>query len=166
MVRFFNREHDLSILEDIYASPFSSLIVLYGRRRVGKTELSKEFLKNKKGIYLFIETKPEKLLLEDLEISLENVIGIKPRLDDWDDFFNRIFKIHEKIVIVFDEFQNFTKVNPDFFSKFQKYWDVHHRETKHMFIVIGSRGAKSQCSVVQHCFSILNLLLLQTVSSS
>lgn len=138
MVRFFNREQDLSILEDIYASPSSSLIVLYGRRRVGKTELSKEFLKNKKGIYLFIETKPEKLLLEDLEISLENVIGIKPRLDDWDDFFNRIFKIPEKIVIVFDEFQNFTKVNPDFFSKFQKYWDVHHRETKHMFIVVGS----------------------------
>ncbi|MDO9517437.1 MAG: ATP-binding protein [Methanosarcinaceae archaeon] len=138
MVRFFNREHDLSILEDIYASPSSSLIVLYGRRRVGKTELSKEFIKNKKSIYLFIETKPEKFLLEDLENSLEKVIGVKPRLDDWDDFFNQIFKIPEKIVIVFDEFQNFTKVNPDFFSKFQKYWDVHHRETKHMFIVIGS----------------------------
>ncbi|HJH28744.1 MAG TPA: ATP-binding protein [Methanosarcinaceae archaeon] len=138
MVRFFNREHDLSILEDIYASPSSSLIVLYGRRRVGKTELSKEFLKNKKSIYLFIETKPEKLLLEDLETSLEKVIGVKPGLDDWDDFFNQIFNIPEKIVIVFDEFQNFTKVNPDFFSKFQKYWDVHHRETKHMFIVVGS----------------------------
>ncbi|NOR47664.1 MAG: AAA family ATPase, partial [Methanosarcinaceae archaeon] len=138
MVRFFNREHDLSILEGIYASQSSSLIVLYGRRRVGKTELSKEFIKNKKEIYLFVETKPEKLLLEDLEISLEKIIGIKPRLDDWDDFFNQIFKIPEKIVIVFDEFQNFTKVNPDFFSKFQKYWDAHHRETKHMFIVVGS----------------------------
>ena len=138
MVRFFNRKQDLSILEDIYASPASSLIVLYGRRRVGKTELSREFIKNKKGIYLFIETKPEKLLLEDLETSLEKVIGVKPRLDDWDDFFNQIFKIPEKIVIVFDEFQNLTKVNPDFFSKFQKYWDMHHRETKHMFIVVGS----------------------------
>lgn len=115
MVRFFNREHDLSILEDIYVSPSSSFIVLYGRRRVGKTELSKEFIKNKKGIYLFIETKSEKLLLEDLEISLEKVIGVNPRLDDWDVFFNQIFKIPEKIVIVFDEFQNFTKVNPDFF---------------------------------------------------
>ncbi|TFH38421.1 MAG: ATP-binding protein [ANME-2 cluster archaeon] len=138
MVRFFNREHDLSILEDIYASKSSSLIVLYGRRRVGKTELSKEFLKNKKGIYLFVETKSDHLLIKDLENSLEQVIGIKPRLDNWDDFFNQIFKIPEKIVIVFDEFQNFTKVNPDFFSKFQKYWDAHHRETQHMFIVIGS----------------------------
>ena len=138
MVRFFNREHDLSILEDIYESRSSSLIVLYGRRRVGKTELSKEFLKNKKSIYLFIETKSEKLLLEDLETSLEQVIGIKPRFDNWDDFFTRIFNIPEKIVIVFDEIQNFAKINPDFFSKFQKYWDAHHRETRHMFIVIGS----------------------------
>src|SRR5665648_408984 len=84
MVRFFNREHDLAILEDIYASQSSSLVVLYGRRRVGKTELSKEFLKNKKGIYLFVETKSDHLLLKDLENSLEQIIGIKPRLDNWD----------------------------------------------------------------------------------
>jgi AAA+ ATPase superfamily predicted ATPase len=71
MVRFFNRTHDLSILEDLYRAPSSSLVVLYGRRRVGKTELVKEFIKNKKSIYLFLETKPEKLLLKDLEGSLE-----------------------------------------------------------------------------------------------
>jgi len=138
MVRFFNREHDISILEDIYAVPSSSLIVLYGRRRVGKTELGKEFIKNKKSVYLFIETKPDKLLLKDLGESLGQIMGIRPRLDDWDDFFTLIFKIPDKMVIVFDEFQNFTKVNPDFFSKFQKHWDAHHRETQHMFIVIGS----------------------------
>ncbi|WP_143072239.1 ATP-binding protein [Methanolobus profundi] len=40
---------ELSQLEDIFNAPSSSLVVFYGRRRVGKTELSKEFVKNKKA---------------------------------------------------------------------------------------------------------------------
>ncbi|MBW6518525.1 MAG: ATP-binding protein [ANME-2 cluster archaeon] len=138
MVRFFNRVHELSMFEDIYRTPSSSLIVLYGRRRVGKTELTREFIKNKKSIYLFIETKPEKLLLKDMEESLEKILDFRPRLDNWDDFFNLLFKTSDKIIVVFDEFQNFKKTDPGFFSKFQKYWDAYHREAPHMFIVIGS----------------------------
>ncbi len=138
MVRFFNREREISILNDLYGSPTSSLVVLYGRRRVGKTEIAGEFISNKKSIYLFVETKSEELLLRDLEDSMERVLGIRPWLDSWDDFFSLVFKIQEKLVLVFDEFQNFSRVNPDMFSKFQRYWDEGHRDSKHMFLVIGS----------------------------
>jgi uncharacterized protein len=138
MVRFFNREREISILNDLYGSPTSSLVVLYGRRRVGKTEIAGEFISNKKSIYLFVETKSEELLLRDLEDSMERVLGIRPRLDSWDDFFLLVFKSQEKLVLVFDEFQNFSRVNPDLFSKFQRYWDEGHRGSKHMFLVIGS----------------------------
>lgn len=138
MVRFYGRVKELSQLEEIYNTPASSLVVFYGRRRVGKTELSKEFVKNRKSLYLFVETKSEELLLRDLEIELGNVTGIRPRLDSFDDFFTIVFGMQEKMVLVLDEFQNFAKVNPDFFSKFQRYWDAHHRESQHMFIVIGS----------------------------
>jgi len=138
MVRVFNRERELSVLEDLYRAPTSSLVVLYGRRRVGKTELAREFIKDKKSVYLLVETKTEKLLLRDLEDSIEGVMGIRPRLDSCDDFFTLLFKLEEKLVVVFDEFQNFSKVNPELFSKFQRYWDVGHRESGHMFLVIGS----------------------------
>lgn len=138
MVRFFNRVQELSILDDLYGSPASSLVVLYGRRRVGKTELAREFIRGKKSIYLFVEPKSEELLLRDLEDSMERVLGIRPRLDSWNDFFSLIFKIQEKLVFVFDEFQNFSRVNPELFSKFQRYWDEGHRDSKHMFLVIGS----------------------------
>jgi AAA+ ATPase superfamily predicted ATPase len=138
MVIFFNRVRELSRLEEIYSAPSSSLIVFYGRRRVGKTELSKEFVKGKKSIYLFVETKSEELLLRDLEIELGAITGIRPRLDNFDDFFTILFGMQEKLVVVLDEFQNFARVNPDFFSKFQRYWDAHHRRSMHMFIVIGS----------------------------
>jgi AAA+ ATPase superfamily predicted ATPase len=138
MVRFFNREGELSILDDLYGSSTSSLVVLYGRRRVGKTELAREFIRNKKSVYLFVETKSEELLQRNLEDSMERVLGIRPRLDSWDDFFSLIYKIQEKMVFVFDEFQNFSRVNPELFSKFQRYWDEGHRDSKHMFLIIGS----------------------------
>ncbi|MDW7732844.1 MAG: ATP-binding protein [Methanolobus sp.] len=138
MVIFFDRVKELPQLEEIYSTHSSSLVVFYGRRRVGKTELSKEFVKDKKSLYLFVETKSEKLLLRDLEIELGTITGIRPRLDSFDDFFTLIFGIQEKLVVILDEFQNFARVNPDFFSKFQRYWDAHHRESQHMFIVIGS----------------------------
>jgi len=47
MVGFINRTSEIRILEDIYNSNSSSLVVIYGRRRVGKTELSREFIKGK-----------------------------------------------------------------------------------------------------------------------
>ncbi len=138
MVGFINRKNEIRILEDIYSSSSSSLVVIYGRRRVGKTELSREFIKGKKAVYLFIEIKPEALILKDIEESFGEIFEIKPRIDNWDDLFNLIFDHKEKLIVVFDEFQNLSKVNPGIFSKFQKYWDLNHNNSRHMFLIIGS----------------------------
>jgi len=138
MVGFINRKNEIRILEDIYKSNSSSLVVIYGRRRVGKTELSREFIKGKKAVYLFIEIKPEALILKDIEESFGEIFEIKPRIDNWDDLFNLIFEHKEKLIVVFDEFQNLSKVNPGIFSKFQKYWDLNHNKSQHMFLIIGS----------------------------
>ena len=138
MVGFINRKNEIRILEDIYNSKSSSFVVVYGRRRVGKTELSREFIKGKKAVYFFIEIKHEALIFKDLEESLGEILKIKPRIDSWDDFFNLIFEQKEKMILVFDEFQNLGKVNPGIFSKFQKYWDLNHNRSQHMFLIIGS----------------------------
>ena len=138
MVGFINRTSEIRILEDIYNSNSSSLVVIYGRRRVGKTELSREFIKGKKAVYIFIEIKPEELIFKDLEESLGETLKIIPRIDSWDHFFDLIFEQKEKLIVVFDEFQNLSKVNPGIFSKFQKYWDLNHKKSRHMFLIIGS----------------------------
>ncbi len=46
--KFVNRREELKILEEEYAREKASFIVIYGRRRVGKTRLIEEFVKNKK----------------------------------------------------------------------------------------------------------------------
>jgi len=47
-----DRENELQLLEDTYRENRSSLIILYGRRRIGKTELVKQFIKENEHIFL------------------------------------------------------------------------------------------------------------------
>jgi AAA+ ATPase superfamily predicted ATPase len=62
---FFDREKELDGLID-EIKKYNSLIVLYGNRRVGKTELIKELIKRIGGIYLYVDnTKSSNLLLSE-----------------------------------------------------------------------------------------------------
>jgi AAA+ ATPase superfamily predicted ATPase len=49
--KFINRENELDFLENCYESARPEFIIIYGRRRVGKTELIQKSLKNKHGVY-------------------------------------------------------------------------------------------------------------------
>jgi len=58
--KFVNRENELNFLESRYNSNSPEFIVIYGRRRVGKTELMLKFLENKQGIYFLASTEGDK----------------------------------------------------------------------------------------------------------
>ena len=93
VIKFHDREKELHFIEDAYKkrSIKSIMMVLYGRRRVGKTALIKKFIDGRKFLYLFVEPKSEKELLRELEDSLTDMLGIRPRLDNWDDLLRLIF---------------------------------------------------------------------------
>ena len=55
MKRFINRERELAALNDQYLATGASFMVIYGRRRVGKTTLIKEFTKDKRALYFLVE---------------------------------------------------------------------------------------------------------------
>ena len=57
---FIGREAELKFLEDKYVSENGQLIVLYGRRRVGKTETLKEFCKGKPHVFFSCTQTTEK----------------------------------------------------------------------------------------------------------
>ncbi|UCE74924.1 MAG: ATP-binding protein [Methanomassiliicoccales archaeon] len=135
---FFDRAAELKALQDHHkaASKRSQLLVIYGRRRVGKTTLVKEFLKDVKGVYIFIEPKNEELILKDCERVFGKAMGYMPRLDSWETLFD--IALAEKLTLVFDEFQNLGVVNPHLFSKMQKIWDEIDSKPGLFFIAIGS----------------------------
>jgi AAA+ ATPase superfamily predicted ATPase len=61
--QFINRKDELNFLNKKYSSSSPEFIILYGRRRVGKTELIKQFIKNKPAVYF----------LADRQIDRENL---------------------------------------------------------------------------------------------
>ena len=74
MKKFINREKEIKFLNDEYLRNSSSLIILYGRRRIGKTELCKAFMRDKNTLYF--------LATEESEIQNRNVF--------WNNFFKNI----------------------------------------------------------------------------
>ncbi|HEX2583311.1 MAG TPA: hypothetical protein VHL30_04260, partial [Chlamydiales bacterium] len=77
-MKFYNRENELLELSKLWKQADSSgkLVVLTGRRRMGKTLLSTEFVKDLPFLYLFVEKKPETLLCQDFVPLLKNRMNL------------------------------------------------------------------------------------------
>jgi len=140
-----DRHAELNFLESQYNSFSSSLVVIYGRRRIGKTALIKEFIKNKRAIYFLASEEPEreniKMFQNICASFLGNEILNRIEISRWDDLFEIVLKNYDsndKLVIVIDEFQYLAKVNPAFPSIFQRIWDEKLNSSNVMVILCGS----------------------------
>ncbi|NOR48121.1 MAG: ATP-binding protein, partial [Methanosarcinaceae archaeon] len=72
--KFVNRKNELKFLESRYKSKSSEFIVIYGRRRVGKTELMLKFLENKKGMYFLASTEGDRQNIQDFSKIVGRII--------------------------------------------------------------------------------------------
>jgi AAA+ ATPase superfamily predicted ATPase len=142
---FVSRDKELAALEREFDRSGSSFVVIYGRRRVGKTTLIKEFLQDKKYIFLLADTQHERIQLERLKIMAAKCFddtGIEEVFFfQWDGIFNYIYKqrpFKEKLVIVFDEFQYLAKVNDAVPSIFNRIWEEQFKDLNVMWILCGS----------------------------
>jgi len=63
-MRFLNRDKELALLEKEFKGKDSAFSVIYGRRRVGKTTLIKEFIKNKTAIYFLADKQNERIQIK------------------------------------------------------------------------------------------------------
>ncbi len=139
---FYDRKDELKFLQNTYEnlSP-SNMTVLYGRRRVGKTELVKQFLKNiKNHFYFYVEVTQKNEILNYLSKAVEEQIGDKAVFKDFYEFLNYIGDKAEKepFVLVIDEFQRFLDVAPEYISSLQNAWDSKLKNTKIFVLLLGS----------------------------
>lgn len=139
---FFDRKNELKILQEKYAelSP-SNMLVLYGRRRVGKTELVKQFLKNiKNHFYFYVEVTQKSEILNYLSKSIEEQLGEKIVFKDFYEFLNYIGDKadNEPFVLVIDEFQRFLDIAPEYISSLQNAWDSKLKHKKILILLLGS----------------------------
>lgn len=144
MEKFVDRKNEIDFLNQEYAKKESSLIILYGRRRIGKTSLIKEFGKNKNMIYFLAteesEAQNREMLKNIIASNLKNDLLNSMKVDNWEILFKTIIsdKSEDKKIIVLDEFQYLGKANPSFPSIFQKIWDQILKDENVMVILCGS----------------------------
>jgi len=143
-MKFYDREKELEVLQDLSGIPDKSVIaVIIGMRRVGKTELIKQFFKDKKGIYLYVDNeKTLKNLIEEFSktLSLELSLPSYVKADSFEDILKIMFdeSRNKKIIIAIDEFQRFLSIYPSFITQLQKYFDLNVEKSNLFIIISGS----------------------------
>ena len=140
---FLGREKELKALEQEYKRD-SSFVIIYGRRRVGKTTLIKNFIKDKIAFYFLatkeIESLSMKRFVKLISRESKNSLIEKANFNDWYDYFKSIcdFKPDQKKIIVIDEFPYLVKTNNAFPSILQNIWDELLSNNNIMLILCGS----------------------------
>ena len=146
MSNFINRTNELATLTKEYNRSEASFVVIYGRRRVGKTTLINHFCKDKKAIYFLATEESEtenrnafkKLIGEQLHFDLL----LHASVDKWEPVFdvvtNAASNSDKRIVLVLDEFQYLGKANPAFPSILMNIWDTKLKDKNIMLILCGS----------------------------
>ena len=141
---FIGRKMELSFLEEKYKSKEGQLIVLYGRRRVGKTETLKEFCKGKPHIfYSCRECTDRQQLLSYSEKVLKAGIPAAQYIHEFQDWESAITSSLElpgngKKLLVIDEFPYMCRANGSIPSILQNLWDSSLKNADIMIILCGS----------------------------
>ncbi len=139
---FFDRERELEALEEEYGKNRFSLVVLFGRRRVGKTFLLRRFLHGKPdSLYLYVSEMPSEELRENIAWELREKIGVRvPRSPTWREIFTSVFRASRdrRIVLAIDEFQRLIDVDKAALTDLQRVIDEEAAGSRLMLILSGS----------------------------
>jgi AAA+ ATPase superfamily predicted ATPase len=144
MVYFVDREDELRTLTAEYQSPGSAMVIVYGRRRIGKTSLLREFIKDKPSVYYLATEESEaqnRGAFKNITADFTgNELLKKAQIEDWAPVFDALVSFEEakKKIIVIDEFQYLGQSNPAFPSIMQKIWDTRLKDRNIMLILCGS----------------------------
>ncbi|HHW58050.1 MAG TPA: ATP-binding protein [Clostridia bacterium] len=140
---FIGREYELETLNKLYNEDKFHFIVMYGRRRVGKTTLLTEFCKDKPSIFFVAEEYNDKIALEsfsDKILSYFGLGGLVSRFESWEKAF--LFLAQQakdkRLVVVIDEFPYIVNSNKSIPSLLQNLIDHHLKDTKLFLIICGS----------------------------
>ena len=144
MKKFIDRENEMATLKAEYERDGSSLVVLYGRRRVGKTTLISEFIKDKNALFFLASEESEvqnrTAFKEKVADFINSDLLRSADIKSWDMLFKAIVdhSFEEKPIIVIDEFQYIGKSNAAFPSIFQRIWEEILKNSSVMVILCGS----------------------------
>lgn len=142
---FIGRKQELQFLEKQYSGTGGKMVVLYGRRRVGKTETLHEFCKGKPHVFYSCREISDKLQLRSFS---EKMLREKiPAADyirefaDWESALKSVLQLpygNQKKLLIIDEFPYMCKGNDSIPSILQTLWDECLKDENVMLVLCGS----------------------------
>ncbi len=153
MIRFVDREEELALLHSQIERKRAGFVVIYGRRRTGKTELALRLLEERPGIYYLAGRRS---YIENIrafqgaaaEFLGDELLGMAD-FKGWTDAFAYISKnLRDGSVIVIDEFPYL--LEKGVLEEFQRVWDTILSKRNLLFILIGSSVSMMEKSVLSY----------------
>jgi AAA+ ATPase superfamily predicted ATPase len=148
--QFIGRQEELQSLAALLKKKTASLVVIKGRRRIGKSRLVQEFAKHFDAVYTFSGLAPSKQTttkgqLNEFARQMSRTFNIPyVQYDDWGDVFWMLASQLKtgKILLFFDEISWMGSKDPDFLAKIKNLWDLYlQKNNQLMFVVCGSASA-------------------------
>jgi uncharacterized protein len=153
---FVNRETEIQFLLDLMTSNKAELVIVYGRRRIGKTELLRKAFAKGRPIYfvadLGADQDQRRRFSEAVNLSYPNPLLQADIPPGWDSLLRYIITLAEKdrIVLVLDEFPYLCSSDPALPSVLQRIWDEKGKDSKLYLILCGSFISFMEREVLGH----------------
>ena len=172
---FVGREHELDVMRRLYDRRGFEMIVLYGRRRIGKTSLIEEFVKDKRVLFFTALQQSDLLNLRGFSAAIAEFYGQPsetPPFATWQQAFDYITKREREsstpMVLVFDEFPYAALANTSLPSVLQIASDQYLKRTNVILVLSGSNEGFVENKVVRRkrplCVRLTALIRLQPLS--
>lgn len=140
---FIGRKRELHLLNDLFKKKSASLVVIRGRRRIGKSRLAQEFAKRIPH-FVFSGLPPNGVISaidqrEEFARQMRHAMKIPlPRADDWGDLFWHLSQQTQKgkVVIVLDEISWMGSRDPTFLGKLKIAWDLYFKNNPELILIL------------------------------
>ncbi len=144
--RFIDRAEEISLLEEEWKKEKGRLIVLYGRRRIGKTRLLMEFVKtkNRNGIFYIAEESSAQIQINGLKEKIAEFLNdplLKTlEIRDWEQLLGYLAKNmpENRFYFIIDEFSYLIRSDARVLSVLQKLWDTKFSSSSVFIVLSGS----------------------------
>lgn len=138
VIRFVGRDQELAWLKDRYDSQRAVFLVVYGRRRVGKSTLVRTSLDGRSdAVYYQARETSAKRQVEEFAATARTIV---PSLGDiraeWEPLLRHLAE--RDFIVVIDEFPYLVAEDPSVPSTFQRAWDLAISSTNSTLVLVGS----------------------------
>jgi len=138
MEQFVDRDAELDQLTDCYGSETADFIVIYGRRRLGKSELVRQSIadRNDAVYYQAVESTAQNQLEQFVDTATAQFPSLQNVRRDWEALLETLGK--DDAIVVIDEFPFLIEEDESLPSRIQRIWDMELQETGMTLVLIGS----------------------------